>query len=209
VQKSARARGCASYSLLPMDVQPESSLDLIQRVQAGDAVALEALLTRYRPRLVRWASGRLPPQARGLAETQDIVQDALVQAFRKIGGIEIRAEGAIQAYLRQVLLNAIRMEIRRARARPVAAGEIDSGLEARHESPLEAAIGSETLDRYERALETLRPEERELVIARVEFQFSHQELCDAFDKPSANAARMALQRALLRLADAMKRLSTP
>ena len=97
------------------------------------------------------------------------------------------------------------MEIRRVAGRPVSA-ELDSGLQAADASPLEAAIGGETLDRYERALEALRPEERELVIAHTEFEFSHSELAAAFDKPSANAARMALQRALLRLATEMRPL---
>ena len=181
----------------------ESSLDLVRRVQAGDESALEALITRYRPRLVRWASGRLPAHARDLAETQDLVQETLIRAFRRIGQIEIRGEGSLQAYLRQVLLNTIRMELRRVRRRPPGDG-LESDVESNDASPLERAIGSQTLDRYERALEGLRPSERELVIAHVEFGFSHQDLAAAFDKPSANAARMALQRALLRLAEAMK-----
>jgi len=181
----------------------ESSLDLLRRVQAGDESALDALIARYRPRLVRWASGRLPPYARDLAETQDLVQETLVQAFRKIGQIEIRGEGALQAYLRQVLLNTIRMELRRVRRRPPGT-ELESGIEATESSPLEQAIGTESPERYERALDALRPSDRELVIAHVEFGFSHQELASAFDKPSANAARMALQRALLHLAAEMK-----
>lgn len=35
-------------------------------------------------------------------------------------------------------------------------------------SPPEQAIGREALERYEAALERLRPEEREVIIARVE-----------------------------------------
>lgn len=154
--------------------------------------------------MVRWASGRLPAYARDLAETQDLVQDSLVRAFKKIEGIEIRGEGALQAYLRQVLLNAIRMELRRVRRRP-APGPMPQDLEVGDATPLDQAIGRQTLERYERALETLRPEERELVIAHVEFGFSHQEIAQAFGKPTPNAARMALQRALLRVAEAMKR----
>jgi RNA polymerase sigma factor (sigma-70 family) len=186
-----------------MEADQESSLDLIKRVQDGDASALDALIARYRPRMVRWASGRLPGYARDLVETQDLVQDTLVQAFRKIGGIEIRGEGALQAYLRQALLNGIRMEIRRVSRRPVGA-ELESGIESTQASPLELAIGAQTLTRYEQALEALRPEDRELVIAHVEFEFSHQELAVAFGKPTANAARMALQRALMQLAAEMK-----
>lgn len=185
----------------------ETSLDLIHRARAGDPAALDALIDRYRPRLVRWATGRLPPAARGMAETQDLVQETLVQAFKRIGSIEIRGEGALQAYLRQVLLNAIRMEIRRVSRRPVA-GELESAIPSADSSPLEIAIGAEALERYDRALAALTQEDRELIIAHVEFSFSHQELAHAFDKPSANAARMALQRALARLASEMKRLQS-
>jgi RNA polymerase sigma factor (sigma-70 family) len=186
-----------------MDLNPESSLDLLKRVQAGDSSALDALIARYRPRLVRWASGRLPPHARDLAETQDLVQETLIRAFRKIGQIEIRGEGALQAYLRQVLLNTLRMELRRVRRRPVGS-ELESGIESDDPSPLEQAVSGAAIERYERALNTLREGDRELVIAHVEFGFSHQELANAFGKPSANAARMALQRALLQLAKEMK-----
>src|SRR3954465_3138916 len=121
-----------------MDAHPETSLDLLKRVQAGDSSALEALIPRYRPRLVRWATRRLPPYARDLTDTQDLVQDTLIHAFRRIGQIEIRGEGTLQAYLRQALLNAIRMEIRRVGSRPVTT-ELDSEVRAEDTSPLEAA----------------------------------------------------------------------
>jgi len=193
----------ARMGLTQMDLDSESSLDLLKRVQAGDASALDALMARYRPRLVRWASGRLPPYARDLAETQDLVQETLIRAFRKIGQIEIRGEGALQAYLRQVLLNTLRTELRRVRRRP-AGSELESGVAADEPSPLEQAVSGQAIERYERALNTLRPAERELIIAHVEFGFSHQELASAFGKPSPNAARMGLQRALLRLAEEMR-----
>ena len=180
----------------------ESSLSLLQRVQAGDATALEALIARYRPRLVRWATRRLPAHARDLADTQDLVQDTLLSAFRKIEGIDVQGEGSLQAYLRQALLNRIRMEIRRVQRKP-APDLLESGLPAGTASPLEEAIGGEALAGYEAALDALRPEERELVIARVEFGFSNDEIAHAFGKPSANAARMAVQRALLRLTSRM------
>ena len=73
----------------------ETSIDLIHRARAGDAAALNALVERYRPRLVRWAAGRLPPHARGMAETQDVVQETLVNAFRKIGTSEVAYTAAL------------------------------------------------------------------------------------------------------------------
>ena len=89
-------------------------MTLSTRAQAGDQEALETLLDRYRPRLQRWARGRLPDWARDLADTHDLVQETLIQAFRKVEGFEIRGDGAFQAWLRQILLNRIRQEIRRA-----------------------------------------------------------------------------------------------
>ena len=165
---------------------------------------MEALLARYLPRLQRWASGRLPRWARDIADTQDLVQETLVQTFKRIEAFDNRGDGALQAYLRLAVLNRIRDELRRAGRRP-AQSELDTGLQDAGLSPLDAAIGQQAVERYDRALEVLRPEERQLVVARVEFGFSSEELARAFSKPSANAARMALQRALLRLAAEMKK----
>ncbi len=181
----------------------ESSVALLRRVQDGDQNALDVLLTRYHPRLMRWASRRLPPFARDLTETQDVVQETLLAAFRRIEAVEIRDDGSLQAYLRRAVLNRIRMEIRRANRKP-APDVLASGVPATGRSPLEQAIGAEALGRYERALDGLAPTERELIVARLELGLTHEELAAAFDKPSANAARMALQRALLRLASHMK-----
>ena len=64
-------------------------------------------------------------------------------------------------------------------------------------------MGSEVFARYEAAMERLRPEEREAVIARVELGLSHAEVAEALGKPSAAAAHMAVSRALVRLAEEM------
>jgi RNA polymerase sigma-70 factor (ECF subfamily) len=181
----------------------ETSLDLLRRAQAGDTDALNALIARYLPRLRKWASGRLPADARGMGDTQDLVQETVSRAFRNIERFEIRGEGALQAYLRQALLNQIRQEIRRAASRPppgeADAAEVAAEIEAPGPSPLEEAIGAEALERYEQALARLRPEDREAIIARIELGLSHQQVAEAIGKPSANAARMAVERALSRL----------
>jgi len=184
----------------------ESSLTLLARAQAGDADALEALIARYLPRLQRWANGRLPDFARDLTDTQDLVQETVAQAFRRIDRFEVRGEGALQAYLRQALLNRIRSEIRRVKRRP-ALVELDSRAEDPAPSPLERAVGAEALERYERALTRLRPEEREAIIGRIELGLSHAELAEALGKPTPNAARMTVERALVRLAKEMRQLA--
>jgi len=181
----------------------DSTLDLLQRARAGDADALDALIGRFLPRLQRWATGRLPTWARDLADTHDLVQETVIQAFKKIDTFEVRGDGALQAYLRQVLLNRIRQEIRRAGRRPETAA-LDSQMGEAGPSPLEAAIGGEAIERYEAALGRLRPQDREVIVAHVELGLTKDELAAALGKPSANAARMAVERALFRLAKEMK-----
>ena len=171
-----------------------SSLTLLARAQAGDRVALESLIARYRPRLQRWATGRLPRWARDVGDTQDLVQETLFQTFQKIERFEARGDGALFAYLRQAILNRIRDELRRAKRRP-AKSELDSDTQDRGQSPLEQAIGHEAIERYERALARLREDDREAVIARIELGYTHEEIADLLGKPSANAARMAVERA--------------
>ena len=128
----------------------------------------------------------------------------LLQTFKRIDSFECRREGALQAYLRQALMNGVRYELRRTgrRAPPAA---IDSKISDDGPSPLEQAIGQQATERYEQALARLRPEDREAIIARVEMGYSYERLAEALEKPSPEAARKAARRALLRLALEMKR----
>lgn len=107
--------------------------------------------------------------------------------------------GALQAYLRQAVLNRLRDELRRKRREPVPVDVSELELEASG-SPLEQAIGRENVERYEAALARLRPEDREAIISRLEMDCSYEELAEALGKPTPGAARKAAQRALLRLA---------
>jgi RNA polymerase sigma factor (sigma-70 family) len=116
----------------------------------------------------------------------------------------VAGKGALGAYLRQALMNRIRNEIRRVSRRPPLES-LDEHAQSHAISPLDAAIEREKRDRYEAALETLSPADRELIIARMELGLTYEQMAQAFDKPSWNAARMAVARALLRLAAELKR----
>jgi RNA polymerase sigma-70 factor (ECF subfamily) len=120
---------------------------LIERARAGDREAMDALFARCLPSLRRWASGRLPRWARDGTDTQDLVQETALRVFRRIGDFEAERPGALQAYLRQAVMNRIRNELRRVDRRGTAT-EVDSQLIDEGESPLEAAIGRENVARY-------------------------------------------------------------
>jgi RNA polymerase sigma-70 factor (ECF subfamily) len=162
-------------------------------VSPGEVVS--QLVERSIPPLKRWARGRLPQWARRLPETQDLVQNAVLRALRHLKNFEARHPGALQAYLRQAVDNHIRDEIRKVKTRPPAT-ELTDDQPDEGPSPLECAIGRESLDRYEAAMKTLRQVDREAIIARVELQQSYEEIAIALGKPTADAARMAVVRAL-------------
>ena len=188
----------------PAPSASEATAVLLERVRAGDRSAVDVLMARYVAPLRRWASGRLPSWARDLCGTDDLVQDTLIGALRHLDTFEARKEGALHAYLRQSISNRIRDEVRRVARRP-AGNPADEALEDHSPSPLESVIGAEALERYERGLARLSPAEREAVIARVEFGLGYAEIAAALGKSSADAARMTISRALLRLSREMGR----
>lgn len=181
----------------------ESTFELIERARQGDKESLERLMARHMGPLRRWVSGRLPRWARDMSDTDDLVQDALLRTFTRIEVFDARGVGALQAYLRQAVVNRVRDELRRKGRTPamVDAGDVDLAGQG---SPLEEAIGQEAFERYQSALARLKPEEREAVIARVEMGYSYADLAEMLGKPTPDAARKAAQRALLRLAEEMK-----
>jgi RNA polymerase sigma-70 factor (ECF subfamily) len=180
----------------------ESTVELLQKVKQGDHGALEVLLERHLPRLRRWASGRLPRYVRDGSDTEDLVQETVIRTLRTIEGFEYRREGALQAYLRQALYNRIRDRIRQAGRRP-RLETVDEGAPFKGESPLEQAIGSQTAERYEAALAALQPGDREAIVGRIELGYDYEELAAALAKPTSEAARKAVGRAVLRLAEKM------
>jgi RNA polymerase sigma-70 factor (ECF subfamily) len=180
-------------------LSPESTENLLRRTQAGDPLARERLAGRYLPRLKRVAHGRVPAALRSLIDTEDLVQDSLSRAFTNLEAFESRHQGAFLGYLRQILLNRLRDEIRRAKVHQAAVLKEDLSPAALR-APLEEAIGAETLQLYEAALAKLRPEQIEAVVMRIEMGFSYREIAEALAKPSDNAARMLVTRSLARLA---------
>lgn len=182
----------------------ESSFALLLRAKSGDEQAREELFSRYLPRVRRWAHGRLPAHSRSLLNTDDLAQEVLCRAVVSLDKFDPRHEGAFQGYLRQIMLNRVRDEVRSARRRPTPELLEDEHI-ADDPSPIEHAIGREALERYEAALQRLKPQERELIVARCELDFSSEEIATLFDKPTPAAARVAVGRALVRLAEEMAR----
>jgi len=175
-----------------------STANLLHRVRGGDAMAKERLVAIYLPILMRWARGRLPVKARSLSDTQDLVQMTLIRALDNVKDFKSHREGAFLAYLRAILMNLIRNEIRRPQARHVGAKLKPEDLPAN-----EPKLSQDQIIQYETALAQLKEADRESIILRLEFGLSYGEIAAAMRKPSANAARMFVSRALINFATFM------
>jgi RNA polymerase sigma-70 factor, ECF subfamily len=184
-------------------ISDEPTIELVVRARGGDRLAVEALLERCLPSLKRWAHGRLPLAARGSLDTSDLVQETVLHVLRRLDHFEPRHVGAMQAYLRQSVINRIRDEVRRVSRQP-APVELSEEPASDLTSPLEGAIRTEAYEKYRDALKDLSTRDREMIVARVEAQWSVQEIAQRFGMRTSDAARMAVSRALRRLADRLR-----
>jgi RNA polymerase sigma-70 factor (ECF subfamily) len=173
-------------------------MELVLKARGGDRVAVVALLQRCLPEVRRWAHGRLPAHAREALDTGDLVQEAALHLLQRVDDFEPRHVGAMQAYLKQSIINRIRDEIRRVGRRPTPV-EMTDEPPGDLLSPLELAIQKESYERYRNALEHLSARDRELVVARMEAQWSFAQVAERFGMATADAARMAVNRALKKL----------
>ena len=180
----------------------ETTVALLARYRAGDERARDRLMARYLPLLRRWAHGRLPSSARQLSDTDDLVQISLVRALSRMGTFEPAHEGAFLVYLRRIFLNAMRDEIRRSHGGRRSA-ELDPELPDGRPTALEEAMGRQAYEAYEAGLALLNDEQREAVVLRLEFGMKYEQIAEATGRSSANAARMMVSRAVLRLAEVM------
>jgi RNA polymerase sigma factor (sigma-70 family) len=172
------------------------------RAKAGDLSAARVLFERTLGPLKQWARRRLPDYARASANTDDVVQDVVVRALARLDRFEHRTVDGLQAYLRQSVRNRIKDEIRQVTRRGVPE-ELPDSLQDDAYSPLEELILKERSERYLTALRSLRPEDRLAIIFRLEHRRSFEVIAEKLGKSTPDAARMAVSRALKRLAEAL------
>lgn len=187
---------------------PASAADSTHRLlllaRGGNRDALERVFRRLLGTLERWAHGRLPSWARGAADTADVVQQAVANVLQHLDRFEPRHRNALKAYLRQAVRNQIRDEIRKARSRGPAQPIEDVDLEG-GESPYVLALEDQQFRRYSVALAALDPADQELIVARLHLGYSYEQIAIMSDRTSPDSARMAVKRAILRLAECLGR----
>ena len=167
----------------------EPTIELVVKARGGNREAVEALLQRCLPQLKRWAHGRLPAAARGSLDTGDLVQETVLHVLRRLDTFEPRHVGAMQGYLRMSVINRIRDEVRKIGRQPPPS-ELPEDLLSDATSPLEAAVQTEAYERYRQALTEMSLRDREMIVARIEAQWSLAEIAQRFGIRTTDAAQI-------------------
>ena len=125
-------------------VEPvESTTRVHERARAGDRSAAIILIERAAPSVRAWAHGKLPQSVRNDADTEDIVQDAVLRTLRRLTSFQHRTVDGMQAYLRASVINRIR-DLLRASGRHGAVESLTDKLSSPLPSALEDAIRRES-----------------------------------------------------------------
>jgi RNA polymerase sigma-70 factor (ECF subfamily) len=183
--------------------------ELLEEAQAGKPEAVERLADRYRPYLLQFVELRLDAKLRARVDPSDVVQEAQLEATRRLADFLKQRPMPFRLWLRQIaydrLLMLRRFHIRsakRALAKEVALPERSSLLLARQ--LLASSTASKNLARRElaafvrRALAQLPDHDREVLLMRTFEGLSFQEVGFLLGIDPATA-RKRHGRALIRL----------
>jgi RNA polymerase sigma-70 factor (ECF subfamily) len=183
---------------------------LLQQAQAGDERAFEDLFARHRAYLRQVVALRLDPRMRPRIDPSDVVQDAQLEAFRRVGDFLERRPMAFRLWLRKTTCERLLMLERfhrRASRRSIdrevmlpdrSAFALVQQLFAAGSAPGKRLELSETARRVREVLAQLSEADREILLMRNLEALSNQEVAEVLQiEPVAASKRYG--RALLRL----------
>lgn len=197
VRKRPHMMGRSNRLQRPMQDSQDSTKTLIRRGRQGDADALNRVFGRIVTRLRRWAHRRISG-TRQLSETADVVQDAALGVWQRLDRLDLREPGDLEAYVRRAVLNRIHDEGRRRMRQPDPV-TLNAELPIQEPSALDRIIGNQSWDRCQVAFSRLTPDDRDVIVARLELGYSFDAIAGLLNRPSAAAARMAFTRAITKL----------
>ena len=195
--------------------EPSEICQLLSQAAAGDRGALDELFSRHQERLWRMVRLRLSRRLQGRIDETDVVQEAFVEASRKIGEYLANPQAPFFLWLRQLTLlklaelhrRHLGVEMRAAHrevsiyngALPEASSvSLAAQLLGKLTSPSQAAIRVEKQMRVQEALDGMSLVDREILSLRHLEQLSNAEAAHVLGlSPSGATARHV--RALKRL----------
>jgi RNA polymerase sigma-70 factor (ECF subfamily) len=196
----------------------EKTQHLVALAKDGDKSALSQLCAVYGSRVLWLVRIRMGKELRTKLESMDLVQDVLVCALRDLGDFTYKNEGDFVRWLAKIAENRLRDNLDKLHAdkrdirREVRLNTHRSTLEESFAAALEpidattpSAIISkrEEFDKLAKAIDTLKPEYREVIVLTKIEGLSYKEIGHKLGK-SADAARMLFSRAMAALTGAFE-----
>lgn len=176
VERAVEAQGPAA--------QADQDLVLVQRVQAGDTAAFDALTRKYRERLY----SVLYNITSNREDAADLTQEALIKAFTSIS--RFKGKSSFFTWLYRIAVNTALTHVKRNRMRhffsfdsineEVAPAEILESLAQRGDGD-RSAILKELQEKLNEALQKLSPKHRTVVVLFEVEGLSHQEIAEILD----------------------------
>jgi RNA polymerase sigma-70 factor (ECF subfamily) len=204
------------------ETDDEVSRDLVGRLGAGDQNALATLYSRERDRLRRIVEFRLDARLRGRVSASDVMQEAYIEALKRLKHYPAGGEVPFFVWMRTVTIQRL-IEVHRkhigaqarAATREVSLGyggrgdSIDASSEKMAElmgdltSPSLAAQRGEMIARMRQALDRLEPGDREVLALRHFEELSNREVAAVLGIQAAAASKRYV-RAIERLQETME-----
>jgi RNA polymerase sigma-70 factor (ECF subfamily) len=200
-----------------MEHNSSDTVHLVQRAQAGDLAALNELFARHRERLRRMVQLRLDWRLQGRVDASDVIQDAYLEAVRRLD--EYLRDPAMSLFVwlrflvgerllivhRQHLGAQMRdarreVSLYRAALPEASSAALAAQLLGKQTSPSDAAVRAERLLRIQEAVNRLGPLDREVLSLRHFEQLSRAETAEMLGIKEPAAAKRYI-RALKRLKD--------
>lgn len=187
----------------------QSMVELMNRIKAGDAIAVHEFYVRAEPFLRGIARRLLNPGLRRQVDSTDVAQSV----FRRVltGSMRARFENETRmlGWMATIVRNRIRTLSRRVKG--PGGGSFEAYLEGGHETaserdPADWAEDADEVNRFQDAMERLPEAEREVIALREFEQLKFQQIAALMERPSSDAVRKLHKRALKRLRGYLERV---
>jgi len=183
--------------------QPETT-ELVRALRRGEQQAFSGLVLLYQTRMYNLALGYVKQED----EAKDLTQDIFLTVFRQIG--KLNDEEKFTAWLYQLAINHCRNRYRKLRGRGFFSSQSiddpDTGLVLRTEmTPEKDLERRDTSQAVRRAIASLPPADKEIILLRDLQELSYEEISDVLAIP-LGTVKSKLNRARLTLKNRLKHL---
>lgn len=187
---------------------PEATAGLLARAKAGDAAALGELMAQSRLYLLKAVADDVPPGLRAKVPPSDVVQDALLEAYRLFERFDGAGADEFRAWLAGILRNKAREAVRRFHGTDMRDAGREVGLSgvgaADTPTPSGQAVRREEAEAVLAAIHRLPPDYQQAIRLRTWDGLSFAAVGEQTGR-TEDAARMLFARAMKRLEQELER----